>query len=385
MISTTHAACNFGRLLLLLAAPVFASYAQQLPPASLVAATPDIPPSKPDVLSKSSQATLIKELDLARNYLTGNGVPRDPSQSAYWYRKAADSGNPSAQVELGYFYLAGLGVTRDAQQAAQWFERAAGSGSATAKLNLAVLYIKGTGVPRDPHLGFSLMTELAKAGDPRGEAYLGLLYFMGIGAQKDPAAAEEWFKKGAKHHNPEAEYDMGTLYANIPTHAHDLSKAADYFRSSAKAGYVLSMHSLGLLLLLHPEVPQQADEWSEWMNAASAAGSWRSSAVLGVVARDGKRGTADRAAAYRWFTIAAMQGGSESETYLQSDLVQCRGALSPEQRSQAEQAAADWIAAHPRRDVYTFKPGQENSYFPLVEVYAIELAQAGSIEGANIH
>jgi hypothetical protein len=48
-----------------------------------------------------------------------------------------------------------------------------------------------------------------------------------------------------------------------------------------------------------------------------------------------------------------------------------------------EQAAAGWIGAHPRKDVYLFGEGQKSNYFPLSEVYAIDLAQVGSSGGAK--
>jgi TPR repeat protein len=214
---------------------------------------------------------------------------------------------------------------------------------------------------------------------------------MGVGVEKDPAAAEKWFEKSAKQHNPQGEYAMGTLYSNVPSHAHDIPKAAVYFRSSARAGYVLSMHSLGLLLVNHPEVPQQAGEASDWLQAAAAGGSWRSSAILGVLARDGRRGPADHATACRWFTIAAQQGRSEIANVLNADLANCKAGLSPDEQRQAEQIAAGWVAAHPHQDIFEFADGAHKSYFPLMEVYATDQAQAispvqaASPEGATIH
>ena len=101
---------------------------------------------------KTIEGHLQQELQLAGDYMTGHGVARNITRSAYWYHKAADQGYPGAQVQLGYFYLTGLGVERNEAEAAKWFERAAASGSKEGKLNLAVLYIRGSVVPRDPHL-----------------------------------------------------------------------------------------------------------------------------------------------------------------------------------------------------------------------------------------
>lgn len=146
---------------------------------------PDVPSE--EIQRRASAGHLREELELAGDYYTGRGVSRDLSQAAYWYRRAADQGDPGAQVDMGYLYLKGIGVKPDAAQAAKWFQRAASSGSPTGKLDLAVLYLKGMGVPQDSHLALTLLTDLAKHEDARGEAYLGFLYMLGVGAERNLA------------------------------------------------------------------------------------------------------------------------------------------------------------------------------------------------------
>src|ERR1700761_8570935 len=96
------------------------------------------PIGPPDVPSTSAHSTVVdkhvqQELKLGGDFLVGRGVPKDPARSAYWYRKAADQGNPDAQAELGYFYSAGIGVQPNPAEAAKWFVRAMAGGSSTAK------------------------------------------------------------------------------------------------------------------------------------------------------------------------------------------------------------------------------------------------------------
>lgn len=150
----------------------------------------------------ASSGHLREELELARDYYAGHGVARDVNQAAYWYRKAADQGDPGAQVDLGYLYLKGIGVKPDAAQAARWFQRAASSGSAAGKLNLAVLYLKGKGVPQDARLAVGLLNELARHGDPRGEAYLGLLYMLGVGVREESAGRRTLVRQGREASQP---------------------------------------------------------------------------------------------------------------------------------------------------------------------------------------
>src|SRR6202161_2800811 len=74
-----------------------------------------------EVQSKAEQGFVTQELELAADYLVGRGVPKDLTQSAYWYRKAADQGNPAAQVYLGYMYTVGIGVSQARAEAVEWY------------------------------------------------------------------------------------------------------------------------------------------------------------------------------------------------------------------------------------------------------------------------
>ena len=70
---------------------------------------------------------------------------------AYNAAAYATAGDTGAQVALaGLFYRSGPGTRQNAVQAAHWYRRAAESGDAVAQLNLAELYDFGRGVARDP-------------------------------------------------------------------------------------------------------------------------------------------------------------------------------------------------------------------------------------------
>ncbi len=63
----------------------------------------------------------------------------------------ARAGDTGAQVAMaGLFYRSAPGTRQNAVQAAHWYRRAAESGNAEAQLNLAELYDFGRGVERDP-------------------------------------------------------------------------------------------------------------------------------------------------------------------------------------------------------------------------------------------
>ena len=316
-----------------------------------------------------AERVVQQDLLLAGNYLVGKGVEKDPAQAAYWFRKAADLGDPGAQNELGYLYTWGMGVGRDEAQAFRWFARAAGSGYPPAKLNLAVMYLKGVGVAQDAEMGRQLLTELAGKGNGRAENYLGIMYFIGYGVTEDRAAAEEWFRKAAQAKNPEGEYQMGALYFDTEGHERDYGKAAEYLRRSARAGYVPAMHALGVLLESHAEVKQKRENEGEfWLERSAAAGTWQSSAMLGRLARAGRGMPQDMGAAFRWFTIAAKQGGPEAALGVAANLDACGKALTAEQQGEEVEAAESWLQDHQHRDLFAF--GDAHSEFAMGEVYA---------------
>jgi TPR repeat protein len=332
---------------------------------------------------KAEPIYLQQELKLAGDYFAGRGVAADLKQSAFWYRKAADQGDPGAQVELGYFYLNGIGVDRDAAQAVRWFARATASGSHLAKLDLAILYLKGTGVGQDTAVATKLLQELVKQHDARAEGYLGIMYMLGVGVEKNSQAAEKLFKDGANQKNAEAEYAMGILDSAVNDHPKDLENAARYFRWSAAQGYIPSEHSLGLLLVNHPNLSQQPGEAVHMLTDAAIAGSWRSSLTLGILSRDGRYAPANTGEAYKWFLIAAQQGGPEAEKLAKNDLAVARTKLSSIERDTIEEHATGWLVQHPHRDLYKFPGGLDANYYPLDEVYLNDVAGVELSTGAN--
>jgi TPR repeat protein len=53
---------------------------------------------------------------------TGRGVPRNYTEAAMWYRRAAEQGDSLAQYSLGLLYDRGFGVPRNVVEAAKWLE-----------------------------------------------------------------------------------------------------------------------------------------------------------------------------------------------------------------------------------------------------------------------
>jgi TPR repeat protein len=340
------------------------------------AAATDVPSTTDAPGTRSSEARSIdQEIKLAGDYLAGRGVAQDPKLAAYWYEKAAGAGDPQAEMQVGYFYETGFGVTKDSARAAHWYQLAASGGLVRAKVNLAMAYLWGTGVPANERLALKLLNEAASNGSGLAACYLGDFYAFGIGVPRDQAAAEGWYQKGASLHDPIAEFDLATLLFEAKDHPHDLRAAAALFRESAAAGYVPAMHSLGLLLVRNPDLARSPGEAANLLNDAANAGNWRSSMLLGILARDGGSAPLDDSAAYYHFRIAVLQHGDEAAKLLDADLRKLSARLGSD-RTRALDAQADaWYQQHHFVLEFVEKQEDERGGFPRL---ALGIPQNGA-------
>jgi TPR repeat protein len=72
-------------------------------------------------------------------YDGGCGVAKNDKEAVWWWRKAAEQGDASAQCRLGLMYMQGQGVTKSTEEAMRWLRMAAEKGDANAKNILMLL------------------------------------------------------------------------------------------------------------------------------------------------------------------------------------------------------------------------------------------------------
>jgi TPR repeat protein len=118
----------------------------------------------------AEQGLATAQLNLGLMYADGRGgLSKSESQAAGWYRKAAEQNVPLAQVLLGLLYATGRGVPRDDPQAFIWFEKAANNRLSLAQYGLGMLYSNGRGVETD-WIKAHLWLDLAVSGGYVGAA-----------------------------------------------------------------------------------------------------------------------------------------------------------------------------------------------------------------------
>ncbi|HEU4661491.1 MAG TPA: tetratricopeptide repeat protein [Pseudolabrys sp.] len=116
---------------------------------------------------------------LGNYYLEGipnTKITADPERARQMFAYAASYfGDPDAQYHLARLYLEGLGVPRDPRQAARWLLLAAHKGQYQAQATLGAMLFSGDKVPRQAALGLMWLT-LAKDSAKPDQTWINKLY-----------------------------------------------------------------------------------------------------------------------------------------------------------------------------------------------------------------
>jgi uncharacterized protein len=139
---------------------------------------------------------------LGQYYLDGipNSLKADPSRAREMFSYAASYfGNADAQYHLARLYLDGQGVARDPRQAARWLTLAANKGQYQAQAMLGSMLFKGDAVPREAARGLMWLT-LARDSAKSDDKWINELYESAFKQAKNDERAqalvylERWLK-----------------------------------------------------------------------------------------------------------------------------------------------------------------------------------------------
>jgi hypothetical protein len=154
------------------------------------------------------------------------------------------------------------------------------------------------------------------------------------------------------------------LFSGRDGHPINFERAANLLRQSSAGGYVPAMHSLGLLLVNHPDLGKSPAEARSELEKASNAGFWKASAVLGLLARDGKGGDTSLESAYYYFQLAILQGGNPAKSLLANDLKVLSPRLTAEEATTLNSQANVWYQQHPMALDFIFRNDDNRRRFP---------------------
>lgn len=157
------------------------------------------------------------QVNLARLYRTGHGVPKNSKRAFELYRQAAEANYHMAFAPLARIYTSGEGGPQNLKRAFGLFQRASEAGVTTANYHLGVAYEKGRGVEQDIDLAKRNYQIAAVQGHGEAQNALGYLYRRGLGVKQDFLEAATWYQLAADQGVPGAMNRLAWLLATCPT------------------------------------------------------------------------------------------------------------------------------------------------------------------------
>ena len=150
---------------------------------------------------------------------------------------AAESGEASAQVELGRLHETGDGVEQNEQLAFEMYSRAAEQGDVVGKTLLGYCFIRGYGAEKDYTRAIELVQAGVEDGFPMAMHIMGECYAEGTGVTVDEQAAIELYRKGAEIGDPGCMAELGDCLEFGKGIEKDLNEALRYYQESLECGF----------------------------------------------------------------------------------------------------------------------------------------------------
>lgn len=128
--------------------------------------------------------TIIHSLEKSKEELSKEEYNRDKigvkhfEQAVKWYQSAANLGNATAQVNLGFCYYNGDGTTLDREKAFEYFQKAAIQGDMIAQNILGNCYWIGEGVRSNEKESVKWYRKAAEQGENWASVNLGMIYLI---------------------------------------------------------------------------------------------------------------------------------------------------------------------------------------------------------------
>ena len=211
----------------------------------------------------------------------------DDSEALRWLRLAADGGDTSAMVTLGYRHRFGEGVRQDLSEMLRWYRAAAAEEDPTAIANLAICYQNGEGVRQDEARAHGLRRQAAELGHQGSEIWLAFALVDGTGCEPDPGAGRARLEALAADHR-EVAHDLADRLLDGPGLEQDVESGLRWMRSAAERGHASAITYLGVLYWYGKFVEQDRGRAMEFYRQAMEFGDPYAVANVGFATLEGE-------------------------------------------------------------------------------------------------
>ncbi|GER56018.1 F-box family protein [Striga asiatica] len=163
-------------------------------------------------------------------------------EGVFWYRRAAELGDPAGQCNLAIAYLQDNPPNNN--QAIKWLYKSSIAGHVRAQYQLALCLHQGRGVGKSLQEAARWYLSAAEGGYVRAMYNTSLCYLMGEGLVQSHRLARKWMKKAADHGHSKAQFEHGLgLFSEG-----DMMKAVVYLELATRAGERAAAHVKNVIL-----------------------------------------------------------------------------------------------------------------------------------------
>ena len=314
---------------------------------SLAGAAPEDP-----VRQKAAAGETGAMVALGDEFFRGVNRPRNLSLAAFWYRKAADAGDPLAQYRFGVCLEFGWGVTKSPRLAFEQYRSALSMGA--AQLRLAEMFLKGVPsegelpeIPADKNKAIEIMRSLCannyfpsfiklaevlyqtpqwrkQSGDEiyrlvlksletenpsaAGLTFQAKLLQQGIGVKQDLVFARALLEIAANKKNAEAEFLFAEALEFGRGTPVNTSKAFKYYARAAKSAFPAALVRMGDYHLEGSFTPHDPAEAVRLFRQAAKKNYPPALRKLGWCSENGIGVPKDQSAAFNFYQRSANLG-----------------------------------------------------------------------------
>ncbi|KAG0238887.1 hypothetical protein BGW42_000048 [Actinomortierella wolfii] len=334
----------------------------------------------------ADQGDATAQFILGETYENGQGVDASDVQAVTWYRNAAVHGVAKAQVNLGEMYEEGRGVRQDDAEALKWYHMAADQGQDNAQVKMGTWYSLGRGVDQNDHEAVKWFTKAAQQRNASAQNSLGMMYLDGQGVEQNDVEAFKWFTLAAEQGYAEAQNNLGWMYRVGHGVEQSYDEAVRWFTKAAQQGYADAQNNLGRMYSQGRGVEKSDVEAVKWLTKAVEQGSAAAQNNLGWMYKEGRGVDQSDTEAVKWYTHAAKQGYAAAQNNLGRMYSQGRGVEKSDVKAVKWyiKAAQQGSAAAQNNLGWMYKEGRgvENSDAEAVKWYA-KAAEQGYASAQN--
>ncbi|RLL50178.1 hypothetical protein D8Y20_12105 [Mariprofundus sp. EBB-1] len=232
--------------------------------------------------------------------------------AASWLEKAAEQGDKVAQNNLAVMYALGRGVKLDLKSTVKWFKAAAENDDALAQYNLALMYIRGIGLMQNEDVALELLKKAQTAAGFEAKLLLGMMYDLGHGIVTSSSDAEAWYQQASELGSEDALYNLAALYYRQLKY----KKAFDLFVQAAEKGDVEAQNTIASMYQNGQGVDVNIEQSIHWYALAAKHAYAPAQFNLGNIYRKGDGVEQQDDKAVQWYREAARQGFAEAQNAL---------------------------------------------------------------------